>query len=352
MCSASVAVPITVGIRAPLVILPERLLQEAERAVLTSAIGHELVHVLRRDYLLNLLYELIALPLAFHPATALLKRRIRETRELGCDELVTDRLLEPAVYARSLVQLAGAAITVGRPNATISVGIADADILEERVMTILNKPKLSLWRKNLLLAAAALVFIVSCVVAAPFALHVSINSQNAADREGVTQEAREKEMKISEAKRKQMRDLEELLKQKAAELEALHERLGATLTQEEEAKLKQQVRRLERQLSELKHAHAQARGFVELQGDELAKLAQISMHQAIQIATAQQPGTVLVCFLRGHREEGREIVLYDVTILSASGAENTTTRVAINAIDGSILATRNEKEKRWSERKQ
>jgi hypothetical protein len=60
---------------------------------------------------------------------------------LGCDELVTDRSLERAVYARSLVQLAGAAITVGRPTATITVGVADADILEERVMTILNRPK-------------------------------------------------------------------------------------------------------------------------------------------------------------------------------------------------------------------
>jgi bla regulator protein blaR1 len=164
MCSTSVPAPITVGIRDPLVILPEQLLQEADRDVLTSAIGHELVHVLRRDYLLNLLYELIALPLAFHPATALLKRRIRETRELGCDELVTDRLLEPAAYAPSLVQLAGAAITAGRPTATITVGIADADILEERVMTILNRPKISLRRKNLLFAAAALVFIGSCVV--------------------------------------------------------------------------------------------------------------------------------------------------------------------------------------------
>src|SRR5215813_5121543 len=158
MCSTSLAVPITVGIRDPLVILPEELLQEADRDVLTSAIGHELVHVLRRDYLLNLLYEFIALPLAFHPATALLKRRIRETRELGCDELVADRLLEPAAYARSLVQLAGAAITAGRPTATITIGVGDADILEKRVMTILSRPKISLRRKNLLLAAAALVF--------------------------------------------------------------------------------------------------------------------------------------------------------------------------------------------------
>jgi beta-lactamase regulating signal transducer with metallopeptidase domain len=180
LCSSSVAVPITVGSLDPLVILPEQLLLEADRDVLTSAIGHELVHVWRRDYALNLLYELIALPLAFHPATALLRRRIRETRELGCDELVTERLLDAAVYARSLVQLAGAAITVGRPTATITVGIADADILEERVMTILRRPQINVRRKNLLLVAAALVFIVPCAVAAPFALRININSQDAA----------------------------------------------------------------------------------------------------------------------------------------------------------------------------
>jgi beta-lactamase regulating signal transducer with metallopeptidase domain len=204
MLSTSVPVPITVGIRDPLIILPERLLQEADRDILTSAIGHELVHILRRDYLLNLLYEFISLPLAFHPATALLKRRIRETRELSCDELVTDRLLEPGVYVRSLVQLADAAITVSRPTATITVGVADADILEERVMTILSRPKIGLRRKKLLLTSAAFVFIVSCVVVAPFALRVSVNSQAAevtpqgvavTARQGVAQKAKEKEKK-------------------------------------------------------------------------------------------------------------------------------------------------------------
>jgi beta-lactamase regulating signal transducer with metallopeptidase domain/uncharacterized membrane protein YkoI len=180
LCSSSVSVPITVGSLNPLVILPEQLLQEADRNVLTSAIGHELVHVWRRDYLLNLLYELIALPLSFHPATALLRRRIKETRELGCDELVTERLLDATVYARSLVRLAGAAVTVGRPTATITVGIADADILEERVMTILRRPQINVRRKNLLLVAAALVFIVPCAVAAPFALRININPQDAA----------------------------------------------------------------------------------------------------------------------------------------------------------------------------
>jgi len=351
MCSTSVPAPITVGIRDPLVILPEQLLQEVDRDVLTSAIGHELVHVLRRDYLLNLLYELIALPLAFHPATALLKRRIRETRELGCDELVTDRLLEPAAYARSLVQLAGAAIRAPRPTATITVGIGDADILEERVMTILSRPKISLRRKNLLLAAAALVFIVSCVVAAPFGLRININSKDATEtpseavvtpqdpvvktRQGVTQEAREKEGKMQV-------DWKQKIGELGARREALREKMGGALTQEEEAKLKEELWHLEQQMSELERAKPESMPD-EIQEPELAKLAQIPMSQAIQIATAQQPGTVLECHLRGIRKEGREFVIYDVRILPPEGAESIITRFAISAIDGRILGRGNRK---------
>jgi beta-lactamase regulating signal transducer with metallopeptidase domain len=354
MCSTSVPVPITVGIRDPLVILPERLLQDTDRDVLTSAIGHELAHVLRRDYLLNLLYEVIALPLAFHPATALLKRRIRETRELGCDELITDRLLDPAVYARSLVQLAGAAITVGRPIATITIGIADADILEERVMAILSKPRISLRRKKLLLAFAVLVFIVSCVVAAPFALRININSQAAAatpqevvvtTRQGVTQEAKEKEMK---------KMTEEDLRQKAAEIKAFLEKTGATITEEKQAKLKEEVRQIQGELSEMERAKHEYKVLAEIKEDELAKLAQIPMSQAIQIATAQQPGTVVECRLGGSRVEdftGRtlgtvgvhEVVFYDVWIRSAERAENPYTRLTVSAIDGRVMGRVNKR---------
>ena len=177
-CSAAIPMPITVGSLNPLVILPEQLLLEADPDVLTSAIGHELVHVRRRDYALNLMYELIHLPLSFHPAAALVRRRIRETRELSCDELVADRLLKADVYARSLVRLADSAIAVGRQT-TITVGITDADILEERVMSILRPPKIKTLQKNLLLVAASLLLAVPCVAAVPFALRINVNRLDA-----------------------------------------------------------------------------------------------------------------------------------------------------------------------------
>ena len=130
--------PITVGILKHLIILPERLLREIDEEVLTSAIGHELVHVARRDYLVNLIYEFIYLPLSFHPAAALVRRRIKQTRELCCDESVAEKLLRPEVYARSLVRLIGSAPVGRRLAANTNIGINESDILEVRIMSLLN----------------------------------------------------------------------------------------------------------------------------------------------------------------------------------------------------------------------
>jgi TonB family protein len=176
-CSNSVPVPITVGIWKPLIILPERLLHNMDEEVLTSAIGHELVHVARRDYLANLIYEFIYLPLSFHPAAALLRRRIKQTRELCCDEAVASKLLRAETYARSLVRLIGSAPVERRPALDTTIGISESDILEVRIMSLLKAPKLTARRKRLLLIAASLLLVAPCVAATSLALTFEIDRQ-------------------------------------------------------------------------------------------------------------------------------------------------------------------------------
>jgi len=107
LCSNDIAVPITVGVFDRIVILPQRFAREVSIEVLTSALGHEFQHIARHDYLLNLIYEFIYLPLAFNPAVAFARRRIKHTRELCCDAAVTTKLVSAEVYARSLVKLIG-----------------------------------------------------------------------------------------------------------------------------------------------------------------------------------------------------------------------------------------------------
>jgi uncharacterized membrane protein YkoI len=315
-----------------------------------------------------LIYEFISLPLSFHPATALVKRRIGETREISCDELVTEKLLDAAVYARSLVLLAGSAVNMSRPGATITVGIADADILEERVMTILGRRKINARRRNLLLVAAALVFVVPCVAAAPFAFRIGVDPQSHAvspDGAVVSPHASvvtvqqddgrkaKQEERATEEQRQRLRELrEETLKRKAAELEAqrLEERqlqdASSTQEQEEKKKLREAEEKLraEREAKErdpeLMARRKLEREIMARRQAELAKKANITMRQAIQIAMSQQAGTVMECRLIGERPAGeKDQVFYILTIVSGDEQESASTRMLINAVDGRVVKT-------------
>jgi beta-lactamase regulating signal transducer with metallopeptidase domain/uncharacterized membrane protein YkoI len=214
VCSNSVHLPITAGVFNPLIILPEQLLSEADADILLSAIGHELVHVARRDYILNLVYEFIYLPLSFHPAAALLRRRIRQTRELCCDELVAGKLLTPELYARSLVRLVGS-VPLGRLAPDTTIGITDADVLEVRIMSLLKTSKFSTRRNTFLLIAACLLMAAPCVAAAAIAPEFEIynpelwiSQQQDQDREALQklerarEELQSKEREFAEQVRK------------------------------------------------------------------------------------------------------------------------------------------------------
>jgi bla regulator protein blaR1 len=116
LCSSSVRVPVTLGWRRPAIILPAQLASGASPELLIAALGHEMTHIRRRDYAWNIVYELLLLPISFHPAAALVKRRINETRELACDETVGELVMDAHDYARSLVGLANSVSSFSRPT--------------------------------------------------------------------------------------------------------------------------------------------------------------------------------------------------------------------------------------------
>ena len=317
--SATLPAPVTIGLFRPVIILPDSLLREGDSDLLTSAIGHEYIHVARHDYVLNFIYELLYLPVSFHPAAALVRRRIKQTRELCCDELVAERILSAETYARSLVVLAGSAPSLRRLSVTTTVGIADADILEARVMSLLSKPKMNKRWKRMLLVAVSLLLVIPCVAAAALAMRfeVATNAQ-----EPSQQQTKERERREEKEKR-------EAITRERGE-EAFTEKMQSDPKFREEVERK---RELESEMREVRQA-------------ALVRLARISMDQAIQIATSQSPGKVLLCSLEAtHWEEPGKlakdgVVFYHVMIgnESAPGA----THVWVNAVDGSIIKTEKE----------
>ena len=314
MRSESMPVPVTIGLFHPVIILPEPLLHEGDSDLLTSAIGHEFVHVARHDYLFNLIYELLFVPIAFHPAAALMRRRIKETRELCCDELVAERIMKAEIYARSLLQLAGSAPPLRRLSVTTTVGIADADILEARIMSLLRKPELNTRWKKLLLVVVSLLLLVPCATAAAFAMRFDVDA-NAQEPALTQQEQKEKE---------------ELQTKERTKREDIKMRVAA------EPRLREEIER-KREIEMEMHVVRQA---------ALVKLAKINMDQAIQIATSQQFGKVMECSLdASHWKEPGQLaedgyVFYHVVIADDTGSG--TTHVLVNAVDGSIIKTERE----------
>ena len=325
--SELVPVPITIGVFTPVIIVPKALLDETNEEVLISAIGHELIHVQRRDYALNLVYEFLFVLLAFHPAAVLIRRRIRQTRELSCDELVAERILNAEIYARSLVQLASCAPALRRLSVTTTVGIGDADILEVRVMSLLKKQKQnSRWKKSMLVLVSLLLLIPS-LAAASLATKFDVEQASASQ----DQDQKEKEQKEKEKTKERRESKEYQIGYAAGQKEKVR-------TEEFDGEFLTMRRRHEEE--ELK-----ARDSMQA---ALVRLARIPMDQAIQIATSQSPGKVLECSLNGeHWEEPGKlakdgVVFYHVVILSTDDNEPATNHVLVNAVDGTIIKTEKE----------
>src|SRR5262245_40750465 len=168
--SSQITVPITVGRRS--VVLPEALFDSAAPDLLSAAMGHEMAHIKRRDFAFNLCHQLLSMPLAFHPAVVLIKRRISETRELACDEMVTERWLDAPDYARALLRLADSAMVFHPP--TYSLGVFEADILEERIMKLIErKPRLSERARTIILALVLSLVSASTAVATTFSIKIA-----------------------------------------------------------------------------------------------------------------------------------------------------------------------------------
>ena len=148
--------PVTVGARRPVILLPSHFFDSASPEAVATALGHELAHIRRRDYVISLLCEALLLPIAFHPAARLLRRRLTETREMACDEEVVNGLVRRQAYARSLLALAAAGAGLPRPSTTL--GTLDAHTLEVRMKRILDShPRARPATARVLLGAALLL---------------------------------------------------------------------------------------------------------------------------------------------------------------------------------------------------
>jgi TonB family protein len=173
LVSDQISTPAALGFRIPIVLIPAAFLTNASEPEFQAIFAHESAHLHRRDFLRNLLYELVALPFAWHPAMHLLRSRISDTRELICDRLATEGSANPVAYAQSLVRIAS---SLSRPIPTTApalgitaLGIFDGQNLENRIMTLLDHtPRLNRRSAAITAVFCAIILTTCCVAASAF----------------------------------------------------------------------------------------------------------------------------------------------------------------------------------------
>lgn len=131
--------PITIGVKRKLVLVPPDMLATLPDTELRTAIAHEFAHMHRQDFLKNVLYELLCLPVCFHPVLSLTRCRLAETREMVCDQMAAG-LSDHHRYARSLLRLASLLVRGIPAKHPHAIGILDATTFERRVMRLTDKP--------------------------------------------------------------------------------------------------------------------------------------------------------------------------------------------------------------------
>jgi hypothetical protein len=133
----NVETPLTIGFLKPAILLPVAALNHLSLQQTETVIAHELFHIKRNDYLVNILMAIAEVILFFNPFAWLLQSAINKERENSCDDAVISLGYDPMIYAEALYILGRQA---GQP---ISFALAatgrNKQLLLERVKRVLKR---------------------------------------------------------------------------------------------------------------------------------------------------------------------------------------------------------------------
>jgi len=103
--SALALIPMTVGYLKPVILLPLGTLSGVPPQQIEAILLHELAHILRKDYLLNIIQSVVELLLFYHPLTWWLSGLIRQEREHICDDLAIGVNKDQINYIKALTTM-------------------------------------------------------------------------------------------------------------------------------------------------------------------------------------------------------------------------------------------------------
>jgi beta-lactamase regulating signal transducer with metallopeptidase domain len=167
--SNRITTPLVLGWLRPTLLVPFGLLTQLDPVALEALLVHEVAHIRRHDYFVNVFQCMVEILLFYHPAVWWLSRQIRNERELCCDDVAVTWCSDALLYAETLTRLHAYRVETFAP--ALAAGGGDLMFRIKRLLlpslTVSTIPG----RLNLLALA--------CSLALAFGVGVSLNALQA-----------------------------------------------------------------------------------------------------------------------------------------------------------------------------
>lgn len=154
--SALVRSPIVIGHLKPVILFPIGAINRLNPNEVEAILAHELAHVLRNDYVFNIIQSVIEALFYFHPAVWWISAQIRNERENCCDDVAIELCGNSMTYAKSLVSVQEMAY-YSPQMAMAFAGQRGKNQLVMRVQRVLNQPQNKVNVREKLIATCLLV---------------------------------------------------------------------------------------------------------------------------------------------------------------------------------------------------
>ncbi len=180
MESLRVKVPMTLGFLKPIILMPLGSLTGLPLLEVQAILCHELAHIKRCDYLVNLCQSLLEILFFYHPALWWISAQIRAERENCCDDLVVLHNHNPLTLAKALARLQEVQMSI--PKQAMAAGSSS---LVQRIRRLTTNPRLVAPRseQGLLLMALMLSLLFSSLTLQAFAPQNQTAFENLFDQE-------------------------------------------------------------------------------------------------------------------------------------------------------------------------
>ena len=134
--SGAVEVPTVIGWLRPVILLPASTLAGLSPEQIEMLLAHELAHIRRHDFFINLLQAMVETLMFYHPAVWWISQRVRVERENCCDDLAVNVCGNAVQYARALTRLEE--LRAGVDYAAVA---ANGGSLVERIRRLIASPR-------------------------------------------------------------------------------------------------------------------------------------------------------------------------------------------------------------------